>query len=153
MKEIKIPTYSLKTKYEGSRKYVFDVVRKKYVVLTPEEFVRQNFIRFIISELNFPLSLISVELPVKFHGLKKRCDILLNNRNGEPLMLVECKAPGVKITQDVVDQIVIYNQSLNVQYLIITNGDRTLCLLRDPENGKYIIIHHIPPYNNLVSQE
>ncbi|GAG33027.1 unnamed protein product, partial [marine sediment metagenome] len=122
MEALNLPTYSFKIKSEGQRKYIFDGVRKKYIQLTPEEWVRQNFVQFLIQEKKYPESLISIEMFFKINKLMKRSDIVIFNKQGNPVVIVECKSPGVKISQDTFDQIARYNMKFKVDYLIVTNG-------------------------------
>ena len=120
--QLNLPIVALKTKLVGGTTQVFDHVRKKYLVLTPEEWVRQHFIHYLNQEKNYPLGLMGVERMIKYNGMKTRADIVLYNSDGTPNMLVECKAPNVKITQDAFDQIAKYNFKLQVPFLVVTNG-------------------------------
>ena len=119
---LSLPIYKLKLKVVEEKTHIFDVVRKKYLLLTPEEWVRQNFIHYLNKEKKYPLGLMGVEQMVKYNSLKTRADIVLYNIDGNPNIIVECKAPEVKITQDTFYQIAKYNSQLKVQYLIVTNG-------------------------------
>ena len=127
MQELNLPDYSSVLTINSYNNTIFDICRNKYVALTPEEWVRQNFIHFIINELKYSKGLISVEMEIKFNNLKRRCDIVCFNREGIPKLIIECKAPDVKITQEVFNQIATYNLKLNVDYLIITNGMEHYC--------------------------
>ncbi|MDR2938680.1 MAG: type I restriction enzyme HsdR N-terminal domain-containing protein, partial [Prevotellaceae bacterium] len=111
----------------NSEQKIFDAVRKKYVALTPEELVRQGFINFLVADRGFPQALLMVEYALKVNGLSRRCDVVACNRAGAPLLLVECKAPGVKIGNETFAQAARYNLTLRVPYLAITNGDNTYC--------------------------
>ena len=106
-------------KSEGEKTYIFDVVRKKYLLLTPEEWVRQNFIHYLNKEKKYPLGLMGVEQMVKYNSLKTRADIVMYNTEGKANIIVECKAPDVKITQDTFNQIAKYNSQLKVKYLLV----------------------------------
>jgi hypothetical protein len=101
METLNLPTYSFSVKSEAGRKYIFDAIRRKYVVLTPEEWVRQHFIRFLVSEKGFPASLVTVEQAFRFNEMQKRTDILVYNNRAEPVVMVECKAPSVVINRQV----------------------------------------------------
>ena len=125
----------LKIKTENGITYVYDIVRRKYLVLTPEEKVRQTFLHFLISGLGFSRSLIQTEQATHYHSLNKRTDILVFDRDGHPFLLVECKAPGVKISAGVVEQASRYNFTLRAPYLCITNGKNTYCFHTDFEAG------------------
>ena len=148
--QLNLPSYPFKIKTQGERKQIFDVIRKKYVVLTPEEWVRQHVIRYLISEKAFPPSLIAVEAGLKYNKMQKRSDIVVYDKNGGAAMMVECKAPSVKITQDVFDQVARYNMTLKVRYLVVTNGINHFCCLMDYEAMSYSYLEEIPLYDQLV---
>jgi hypothetical protein len=134
----------LKLKTVGDVTYVFDITRKKYLVLTPEEKVRQTFIHYLLDVLGYSLSLLRTELPTLYHGLAKRTDILVFDQKGQPYMLVECKAADVKISSKVVEQASRYNLSLQAPYLCVTNGSSTFCFHIDFENQKITQIRELP---------
>lgn len=119
---LNLPAFDYKLKKEAGRNYILDLIRRKYVVLTPEEWVRQHFVHFLIDEKNYPKSLFKVESGLKFNNLQKRSDILVHNRQGNPWMLIECKAPDIKLTQKAFNQVAVYNMSIGAEYLAITNG-------------------------------
>ena len=146
MQELNLPKYSLKFKREGQKTYIFDSIRKKYLVNTPEEWVRQNFIQFLINEKSYPASLMAVEMGIDVLNTKKRCDIVLYNTLGKPNIIVECKAPSIKITQATFDQIARYNLTLKTQYLIVTNGLQHYVCVMDHENECYHFLKEIPNY-------
>ncbi|MCF8267801.1 MAG: type I restriction enzyme HsdR N-terminal domain-containing protein [Ignavibacteriales bacterium] len=129
---------------------IFDRWRKKYVALTPEEWVRQNFVMFLVEEKTFPGSLMSLEKGLQVEGRTKRTDIVAYNRQGKPLLIVECKAPEVKITESVFDQIVRYNMSLQVNYIVVTNGLQHFCCHLDYEKISYTFLKEIPFYKDLL---
>ncbi len=101
---------------------IFDIIRKKYIVLTPEEWVRQHFIHFLISGKGYPRSLFKIESSLSFNKLQKRSDILVHDRQGKPWMLVECKSPSIKLSQKAFNQIAVYNMTVGARYLAVTNG-------------------------------
>lgn len=144
MLELNLPKYSLKFKKERNKTFVFDSIRKKYVVLTPEEWVRQNFIQFLIQDKGYPPSLIAVEMGIDVVNTKKRCDIVLYNNTGKPYIIVECKAPSIKITQDAFDQIACYNLNLKTDLLIVTNGLQHYTCTIDHKNQCYLFLKEIP---------
>lgn len=146
---LNLPTYQVNVKSEGEKKYIFDRVRKKYVALTPEEWVRQHFINYLISEKQFPESLISVELAFGVNKTKKRSDIVAFNRFGNPIMIVECKASSVKIDQSVFDQIARYNMKFKVPYLVVTNGINHYCCKLNIEAHTYAFMEIIPDYQKI----
>lgn len=126
--------HALVEKIENGKRLCFDPLRKKWVNAGPEESVRQQFISFLVNELKFPRSLIKVEHPLSYNKLSHRSDIVLYNRLGKPLMIVECKAPGVPVTQATMDQASRYNITLHVKYLAVTNGLQTFCCEVNYEN-------------------
>lgn len=147
MQKLNLPSYTFKTKSNENKMLIFDNLRKKYVVLTPEEWVRQHFVEYLVKEKNYPVSLIAIEKQLTINNRKKRTDILIFNSNGKPNIIVECKAPSVKITQDTFDQIARYNLKLDADYLVITNGlEHYYCSL-DKENETYVFLRDIPSYN------
>lgn len=146
MEKLNLPSYPLKIKNSEKHYLIFDEIRKKYIVLTPEEWVRQHYIHFLLKEKQYPISLIAVEKQFTINNLKKRCDILVFNYNGTPDIIVECKAPSVKITQDTFDQIARYNLKLNANYLIVTNGLEHYHCKLDSLNETYIFLEEIPGY-------
>ncbi|KOY52338.1 Type I restriction enzyme R protein [Polaribacter dokdonensis DSW-5] len=117
------------------------------MVLTPEEWVRQHFVQYLIDEKRYPASLIALEKQLVINNRKKRTDVLIFNKNGTPEIIVECKAPSIKITQDTFDQIARYNLKLNAHYLIVTNGLQHYYCKMDFENETYIFLKDIPSYN------
>ena len=127
---------------------IFDEIRKKFVVLTPEEWVRQHVVQYLLLEKKYPKSLINVERLVKVNGLNKRYDIVVFQPNGEIFMLIECKAPEVAISQQTFDQIARYNLKLNAQYLMVTNGLNHYFCQMDFENEKYVFLKEAPEYRN-----
>ncbi len=146
MQKLNFPQYNFDLKSKENKTFIFDEIRKKYIVLTPEEWVRQHFIRFLREEKHYPISLIAVEKQLIINNLKKRFDILVFHSNGLPNIIVECKAPSVKITQETFDQIARYNLNLNADLLIVTNGlNHYFCKL-DSENQQYIFLEDFPSY-------
>ena len=122
MYELNFPSYKIPIKNKENKMLIFDSIRKKWVSLIPEEWVRINCVQFLINEKKIPRSLISIEKEIKLNNLKKRFDIVVYNKNGEVQILVECKAPNIKIKQSVFDQISKYNLVLKSKFLMITNG-------------------------------
>jgi hypothetical protein len=146
MQELNLPTYKFRLKEENDLVYVFDTIRKKFVVLTPEEWVRQNFIQFLVSEKKYPASLVSVEVGLKYNQLQKRADVLIYNKSGQPYLMIECKAPEVKISQETFHQIAAYNMSFKVSYLVVTNGMDHFCCKMDYENNSYQFLQMVPDF-------
>ncbi|MBO5974891.1 MAG: type I restriction enzyme HsdR N-terminal domain-containing protein [Paludibacteraceae bacterium] len=150
MEKINLPLYSFKQKTENGQQLIFDEIRKKYVALTPEEWVRQTMIKFLICERNYPLGRIAVETSLSFNGLKKRCDCVVYDQNSSPLLVVEFKAPNVSITQKVFDQISVYNMKLNVKYMLVSNGVEHYFFSSDSQTKKFSFLNRIPFYEELI---
>tara|TARA_B110000881_G_C18088533_1_gene277069 strand:- start:8 stop:451 length:444 start_codon:yes stop_codon:yes gene_type:complete len=146
MQRLNLPTYNFKLKSSENKTLIFDKLRKKYMVLTPEEWVRQHYVCFLIEEKKYPISLIALEKQLTINNRKKRTDILVFNKKGNHDIIVECKAPSIKITQDTFDQIARYNLKLKANYLIVTNGLEHFYCQMDFENETYIFLKDIPNY-------
>ncbi len=146
MQKLNFPSYSFRFKNNENKIAVFDELRKKFVILTPEEWVRQNCVKFLLEEKSYPKSLINVEKQLKLAGLVKRYDIVVFQPEGNVDIIVECKAPAVKINQDTFDQIARYNLSLNANFLMVTNGLEHFFCKMDYENETYIFLQDIPDY-------
>ena len=146
MYALNLPQYDVRIKAEGRRTLIFDPVRKKYVALTPEEWVRQHIINYLVTEKDYPVSLVSVETPLKYARLDKRSDLLVSNRNGQPLMIIECKAPEVSITEKVFEQIAVYNLAVHAPYMMVTNGMQHYCLIAATEHSPAQFLKEIPKY-------
>ena len=130
----------------SGKKQIFDPVRKKYVYLTKEEWVRQNIIQFLIKEKFYPVSLIRVEFNLKFNTLSKRADIVCFDNNGSVMLLVECKSPEIQLNQNVFDQIAIYNLSFKSKFLLVTNGLNYFCCEMNYSLKKYSFLSEIPSF-------
>lgn len=128
---------------------VFDKIRKKYVALTPEEYVRQRFVDWLTNTLHYPPALIANEIGIELNATRRRCDTVVFSPNGDPLMIVEYKAPGVTVTQDVFDQIVRYNMVMKARYLVVSNGLEHFCCEIDYEHASYVYLPDIPVYSNI----
>src|SRR6056297_2274258 len=122
MQRLNLPYYAFRMENREGKPMIFDEIRKKFLLCTPEEWVRQNLVRFLVEEKQIPAGMIALEKQIRVHGLQRRYDAMVHDRNGKPLMLVECKAPEVKITQNVFQQIAEYNISFGVPYLFVSNG-------------------------------
>lgn len=147
--KLNFPEYEYSFKSVNKQKYVFDRFRNKYVVLTPEEWVRQNLANYLCLNRKVPSSLIALEHSIEINTLKKRCDLVVFNKYGSPLLIAECKAPDVKINQEVFDQISVYNLALKVPYLLVSNGlDHYFCKI-DLENKQFGFMDNIPEYGLL----
>lgn len=146
MIKLNLPTYNFKLKSSENKTLIFDKIRKRYFVLTPEEWVRQHFVRFLIEEKKYPTSLIALEKQLTVNKRKKRTDILVFNNKGNHNIIVECKAPTIKITQATFDQIARYNLKLKANYLIVTNGLEHFYCKMDFAKETYIFLKEIPDY-------
>ena len=147
MQKLNFPGYAFRFKSNENKPLIFDVIRKKFVVLTPEEWVRQHVVTFLLSEKKYPASLINVEKQLKLHDTIKRYDIVVYNNDGTIFLIVECKASKIAITQETFNQIARYNFVVNATYLIVTNGlDHYFCKM-DFVNEKYVFLKDIPVYS------
>lgn len=142
MIKIEYPPYQPKIKTEQDKEFIFDEFRKQWVVLTPEEWVRQNFLQYLIQIKKYPASLIAIEKEIKLGDLKKRFDIVVYDRNSKPWMIIECKEMNVILDRKVLDQILRYNITMQVPYLIITNG--SYCMAVTTENKEMELITDLP---------
>ncbi|MDR2293248.1 MAG: type I restriction enzyme HsdR N-terminal domain-containing protein [Prevotellaceae bacterium] len=142
----KINNGKLNIRNTSDGQQIFDCVRKKYVVLTPEELVRQNIIMYLANVKNYPINLMRIEASMKLNSMQKRCDILIYTRNRKPLLMVECKAENIKITQDIFNQLSRYNLIFKVPYLVATNGEHTYCCKINFETQSYEFLNEIPAF-------
>ncbi len=146
MQKLNLPEYFFRLKKEDGKTFIFDSIRKKFLVLTPEEWVRQNFIEFLHHEHHYPKSLMKLEKPIKYNRMDNRSDVVCYNNRAEALVLVECKRPTVAITQKTFDQIARYNSVLRIPYLAVTNGLNHYYCQIDHEEGSYRFIEKLPDY-------
>jgi type I site-specific restriction endonuclease len=148
---LNLPQYSFRITDKSGKKLIFDGFRRRWVALTPEEWVRQNFARYLTEVKHFPSSLVAIERSLRMNQRDFRTDIVLFARTGNPLVVVECKAPQVKITQTVFDQIARYNLDLRVNYLMVTNGLTHYCCRFDQSQLSYTFLPEIPDFMDLES--
>jgi hypothetical protein len=146
---INFPNYNFKLKEDNGKKYVFDIVRKQYIFITPEEWVRQHLLYFLIEDLQYPKSFISVEHSISLNGLKKRCDIVVFNKFHAPAFIIECKKPEFNLNQTVFDQAGRYNLELKVPFLAISNGNQNIVSVIDKEKKVFRFLNNFPNYNDL----
>ena len=144
--KLNLPKIDVKTKLVDGNIQVFDVVRRKYFKLTAEEWVRQHFIHYLNRDKNYPFGLMGVEKMIKYNGLRTRADIVLYNNEGMPNMIVECKAPNLKITQDTFDQVARYNFKLQVKYFVVTNGLKHFCCEMNYIENQIAFLKGIPSF-------
>lgn len=150
--KLNLPHFQMHLRRDDSGELkVFDPLRKKYVVLTPEENVRQHFINWLINHRHYPVGLVANEVGIKLNNTSKRCDTIVFQSNGKPLMIVEYKAPHIHITQDVFEQIARYNMALKAEYLVVSNGINHYCCKIDYTNNSYQFIPEIPDYSDLIN--
>ena len=145
MINVKYPEPAFRMKTEGENTFIFDTLRKSWLLLTDEEWVRQNFVQYLIQEAKYPSSFIALEKEIILNELKKRFDILVYNKQFQPWMLIECKAREVQLSEDVLQQVLRYNISVPVQYIIITNGVSTIGWKK--EGGGLLLIEEVPEFN------
>jgi len=146
MLKLNFADYQFRFKSNENKRLIFDIIRKKFVVLTPEEWVRQHVLNYLISEKKYPLSHINVEKQLKLNNTIKRYDIVVYNNDGSIHIIIECKAPTIKISQDTFDQIARYNFVLNANYLMVTNGLSHFYCQMDFDNEQYAFLESIPNY-------
>ncbi len=151
MKNLNLPDFDFRTRKLNGKTEMFDEFRNKFVVLTPEEWVRQNLLKYLHYEKNIPKGLMAVEKGLLVNRLNKRTDIVIYNKKGNAAMIVECKAPEIKISQDTFEQIARYNMTLKVNYLLVSNGINHYCCKINFEKQQYEFIQNIPDFNQLNS--
>lgn len=150
MQSLNLPAFEARISEEKNKKQIFDVIRKKFVALTPEEWVRQHFIHYMIDVMHYPSGLMAVETMVKVNRLNQRADIVLYNRQLKPVLIVECKAPDVEVGQNTVNQAARYNQSLGVSYLVVTNGLVSYCIQLDKSGLSHKVVKELPAFDLLT---
>ena len=148
MQKLNFNNYSFRFKNSENKVSIFDEIRKKFILLTPEEWVRVHVIRFLIEEKNYPKSYINVEKVVKINGMNNRYDIVVFNKDGSIFLLIECKAPEIKIDQKTFDQIARYNMILKANYLMVTNGLNHYFCEMDFEKEQYTFLRELPDFSN-----
>ncbi|HLP05196.1 MAG TPA: type I restriction enzyme HsdR N-terminal domain-containing protein [Paludibacter sp.] len=147
MLQLNLPEYNFRIKKQDGKFLIFDTQRKCWVALTPEEWVRQHFIRFLVEAKGYPAALLAVEKQHVLNGLKKRCDAILYNRQASPLVIIELKAPTVPITQATFDQVAVYNAKLKVDFFMVSNGMEHYCCRVNAETARYEFFPEIPHYS------
>lgn len=148
--KLNLPAFDVKVTVNASgERAIYDRLRKKYVALTPEEWVRQHFVEFMIARRGYPASLMANEIGITLNGTKRRCDTVVFDRRGMPLTIVEYKSPDVAVTQKTFDQIVRYNMVLRARYLIVSNGLTHYCCAIDYDNHTYSFLADVPDYDSL----
>ena len=149
MFRLNLPPYPIKIQEKGEKRQIFDFLRRKWVALTPEEWVRQHFTHFLVEHKNYPQALLANEVELRIGEKRLRCDTLLYNKELRPRMIIEYKAPTIQIQQKTFDQISVYNLLLKVDYLVVSNGLQHYCCKMDYENQSYQFLEDIPDYENI----
>lgn len=149
MYRLNLPQYEIKITKRNGKPYILDTLRRKYVSLTPEEWVRQHFVHFLIDQKGYPQTLLANEVELRVGDKRLRCDSVLYNREAQPVMIIEYKAPTIALTQRVFDQISVYNMLLHVDYLVVSNGLQHYCCRMDYANNTYTFLTDIPDYGDL----
>ena len=149
MLSLNLPPYATKIAVRDGKNSIWDIIRRKYVALTPEEWVRQHFVLLLVEHKGYPVSLLANEVALVLNGTSRRCDTVLYDRTLSPRMIMEYKAPHIPITQKVFDQISRYNLVFRVDYLIVSNGLSHYCCRMDYENHSYQFLSDIPEYGEL----
>lgn len=146
MVELNLPSFEFRIKKTDGKVFIFDEIRKKFVSLTPEEWVRQHVINYMIFHLKYPRSLIRIEGGTRYNRLRKRSDIVVYDRFGKPWMVVECKAPEQKVGPSTLRQVSVYNATLRALYVAVTNGITTVCACIDPDSSAARVLSQFPAY-------
>lgn len=149
MNRLNLPPYEIKTRHKDGKTFILDVLRRKFTALTPEEWVRQHFIHYLIEHKGYPIALLANEVELSVGDKKLRCDSILYSRQLKPRMIIEYKAPTIAITQKTFDQIFAYNTLLHAEYLVVSNGINHYCCKIDYANRSYAFLTDIPEYQNL----
>lgn len=149
MYSLNLPSYDAKIRKNGSLMEIYDPLRRKFIALTPEEWVRQHFVNWLISDKEYPTSLMANEAGIKLNSLTRRCDTVVYDQHLDPLMIIEYKESNISITQDVFDQVVRYNTVLKVPYIVVSNGVNHYCCKMNYEKQSYDFLTDIPNYREL----
>lgn len=149
MQALNLPPYNISIRKHGNRDQIFDILRRKFVALTPEEWVRQHFVHYLTEHKGYPMMLLANEVQLRVGDKTVRADSVLYDNHLQPRMIIEYKAPTIKLAQKVFDQISVYNLLLHVDYLIVSNGLQTYCCKMDYDNQKYLFLTDIPDYQKL----
>ena len=152
MTRLNLPPFEIKLRGTKAQPQIFDILRKKYIALTPEEWVRQHFVHFLVEHKGYPAALMANEIQLKVGEKTLRADSVLYSRDLKPRMIIEYKAPHIPITQKVFDQISIYNMLLHVDYLVVSNGLQHYICKMDYNDKKYLFLEDIPDYKDLLTE-
>ena len=149
MQVLNLPKTELKVTTKDGKQQVYDILRRKYVALTSEEWVRQQFVHYLIGQKGYPAACIGNEVSISLNGTRKRCDSVVYGRNAQPAMIIEYKSPQTELTQQVFEQISRYNIKLKVKWLVVSNGMQHYCCHIDYESGTFQFVEDIPPYDGI----
>lgn len=149
MYQLNLPQYAVRVREDNGHHSIFDILRRKYVALTPEEWVRQHFIHYLTDHLGYPTAWLANEVELKCGSKRLRCDSVLYDNKLQPRMIIEYKAPTIQLQQRVFDQISVYNMLLHVDYLVVSNGLQHYCCRMDYINNRYVFLEEIPRYDLL----
>lgn len=147
--ELNLPSFDIRLQRDDEGVKIFDRLRKKFIILTPEEWVRQHFVNYLINHKGFPESLMANEIGITLNGTRRRCDTVVFDKHGSPMVIVEYKASSIVISQSTFDQIVRYNMVLHARYLIVSNGMNHYCCRIDYDNMSYDFLKEVPDYADL----
>lgn len=147
--ELNLPSFDIRLQRDDEGVKIFDRLRKKFIILTPEEWVRQHFVNYLINHKGFPESLMANEIGITLNGTRRRCDTVVFDKHGSPMVIVEHKASSIVISQSTFDQIVRYNMVLHARYLIVSNGMNHYCCRIDYDNMSYDFLKEVPDYADL----
>lgn len=147
--ELNLPSFDIRLQRNDEGVKIFDRLRKKFIILTPEEWVRQHFVNYLINHKGFPESLMANEIGITLNGTRRRCDTVVFDKHGSPMVIVEYKASSIVISQSTFDQIVRYNMVLHARYLIVSNGMNHYCCRIDYDNMSYDFLKEVPDYADL----
>ena len=147
--DLNLPPYDFKIREDGGKAMIFDPIRRKYVRLTPEEWVRQHFVQYLVQDLGTPPALVAIEGGFTYQGMPRRADVVVHDRRGQPLLMVECKAPSVEVRQATFNQVARYNKVVRARYLVVTNGQVHYACLLDREQHTYRFLDDLPSYDEL----
>ena len=150
MLQLNLPEYNFRIKKQDDKILIFDGQRRRYVSLTPEEWVRQHFIRFLIEEKGYPAAYLAIEKQLNMNGMKKRCDAILYNEHAFPVLIIELKAPNIPVTQATFDQVAVYNSKLKVNFFMISNGIEHYCCKVNTKTARYEFFPEIPSFQTLI---
>jgi len=153
MNGLSLPKYNIKVRENKGRRQIYDFLRRKYVALTPEEWVRQHFVHYLSEHLGYPKGLMGNEIALHVGEKRLRCDTVVYDRSLRPVMIVEYKSPEVELSQGVLDQALAYNALLRVDYIVVSNGLQHVCCRMDYAQRRYVFVSEIPAYSEVINEK